>query len=201
MTRPASAGPAGRAAMQRHALGAHRELHRPLAGAAAREVEIEVAEPDQRALAALLEELGIDQVGVADEVGDEQAHRLLVELDRRSGLRDAAVMHHDDAVGDGERLLLVVRHIGDGEVEIELQLADLLAHAPAQLGIEVRQRLVEQQHLRLQISARATATRCCCPPESSDGARFSSPASPTRASFSFTSSRIFAFGMPCTVGP
>ena len=31
-----------------------------------------------------------------------------------------------------------------------LQFADVLAHAPAQLGVEVRQRLVEEQHLRLQ---------------------------------------------------
>ena len=31
-----------------------------------------------------------------------------------------------------------------------LQLADVLAHAAAQLGVEIRQRLVEQQHLRLE---------------------------------------------------
>ena len=40
----------------------------------------------------------------------------LVELARRAVLRDAAAFHHDDAVGDGERLLLVVRHVDDGEV-------------------------------------------------------------------------------------
>ena len=33
-------------------------------------------------------------------------------------------------------------------------------------------------------NARATATRCCCPPDNSDGKRSSSPASPTSASFS-----------------
>ena len=44
------------------------------------------------------------------------AGRLLVELARRAVLRDAAVGHHDDAVGDGQRLLLVVRDIDDGEV-------------------------------------------------------------------------------------
>ena len=76
------------------------------------------AEPHQRPLAPLLDELGLDQVRVADEVGDEEVRRLLVELARRAGLRDAGVRHHDDAVGDGERLLLVVGHVGDGEVEV-----------------------------------------------------------------------------------
>jgi hypothetical protein len=49
-----------------------------------------------------------------------------------------------------KRLALVVRHVQHGEFQRLLQLADLLAHAPAQLGVEVGQRLVEQQHRRLQ---------------------------------------------------
>ena len=53
-------------------------------------------------------------------------------------------------VGNGERLLLIVRHIGDSQVEALLQLANVLAHAPPQLGVEIGQRLVEQEHLRLQ---------------------------------------------------
>ena len=124
--------------MQCHAFRAHRQSHRPLAGAAPGQFEIERTKADESALAALLDKLGSDEIGVADEIRDEAARRLLVEFDRRSGLRDAAVRHHDDAVGDRERLLLVVRHVGDGQIELQLQLADLLAHAPAQLGIEVR---------------------------------------------------------------
>ena len=54
-------------------------------------------------------------VGIADEVGDEVAVRLLVQIARRAVLRDARHAHHDDAVGDRQRLLLVVRHVDHGE--------------------------------------------------------------------------------------
>jgi hypothetical protein len=53
-------------------------------------------------------------------------------------------------VGDGQRLLLVVRHVQHGQRKRLLELADLLAHAPPQLRVEVRQRLVEEQHLGLE---------------------------------------------------
>ena len=89
-------------------------------------------------------------VGVAHEAGDERVARLLVELARRAFLRDHRPVHHDDAVGDGHRLGLVVRDVDDGEAQTLLQVADLLAHLAAQPRVEVRQRLVEQQHLRLE---------------------------------------------------
>ena len=61
-----------------------------------------------------------------------------------------AFAHDDDAVGDGERLFLVVGDVDDGEPELLLQRADVLAHAAAQLGVEVGERLVEEQDLRLE---------------------------------------------------
>jgi hypothetical protein len=92
----------------------------------------------------------VDQIGVADKVRDEGVRGLLVEVARGAFLRDPGVRHHDDAVGDGERLLLIVGHIGHGQVEVLLQFADFLADAAAQLGVEIGERLVEEQHLRLQ---------------------------------------------------
>ncbi len=59
-------------------------------------------------------------------------------------------VHHDDVVGHRERFLLVVRHVQHRQRQRLLQLADLLADPPPQLGVEVRQRLVEQQHRGLQ---------------------------------------------------
>src|ERR1019366_6121897 len=47
-------------------------------------------------------------------------------------------------------LALVVRDVGDGEAEALLQGTDLLAHRAAQTRVEVRERLVEEQHGRLE---------------------------------------------------
>ncbi len=57
-------------------------------------------------------------------------------------------VHDRDAVGDRERLLLVVRDVDGGRAVGALQLADLDAHVDAQLGVEVGQRLVEHQQRR-----------------------------------------------------
>ena len=58
-------------------------------------------------------------------------------------------MHDGDAVGDRERLLLVVRDIDRGRAIGPLQLADFDAHVDAQLGVEIGQRLIEHQQRRL----------------------------------------------------
>ena len=58
-------------------------------------------------------------------------------------------MHDDDLVGHGHRLDLVVRDVDGGRAEPLVQLLDLGAHGDAQLGVEVRQRLVEEEHLRI----------------------------------------------------
>ena len=88
-------------------------------------------------------------VGGAEKTRDEQVGRPLVELHRRADLLDHAVVHHGDAVADRVRLLLVVGDEDGGEPEPLLQFAQLAAHLDPQLGVEVGQRLVEQQHLRL----------------------------------------------------
>ena len=48
-----------------------------------------------------------------------------------------------------QRFALIVRDIDRGELEFALQALELEPHALAQLGVEIRQRLVEQQELRL----------------------------------------------------
>ena len=90
-----------------------------------------------------------EQIGGADEACDERRFRLLVDRARRSDLLDPAGAHHGDAVGDRERLLLVVRHVEHRDAEQLLQAADLAAHLDPQLGVEIGERLVEQQHVRL----------------------------------------------------
>ena len=83
--------------------------------------------------------------GRADEAGDEEIVGIVVERQRRADLLDAAVAQHDDLVGQRHRLDLVVRHVDHGGAEALVQLGDLDAHLHAQLGIEIGERLVEQE--------------------------------------------------------
>ena len=55
-------------------------------------------------------------------------------------------MHQHDAVGDGKRLLLVVGHVDHGDPDAPLEPADLDAQPLAHLGVEVGERLVQQEH-------------------------------------------------------
>ena len=71
----------------------------------------------------------------------------VVKLERRARLFDDSVAHHDDAIGHRHRFDLVVRDIDAGDAEPLVQRADLAAHLHAQLGVEVGQRFVEQEHL------------------------------------------------------
>ena len=56
-----------------------------------------------------------------------------------------AVVHHHDAVGHRERLLLVVGDEDGGDAQALLQAADLAAQAHAHARVERGERLVEQQ--------------------------------------------------------
>ena len=85
----------------------------------------------------------------ADEARDEEVRRHVVEVERRADLLDPAVVHDDDLVGHGHRLDLVVGDVDRGGLQPLVQVLDLGAHRDAQLGVEVRQRLVEQEHLRV----------------------------------------------------
>jgi len=62
-------------------------------------------------------------------------------------LRHPPVLQHDDAVGHGHGLDLVVGDVDGGRLQLLVQRADLRAHLHAQLGIEVGERLVEQEEL------------------------------------------------------
>ena len=86
----------------------------------------------------------------ADEVGDEGVGRLAIDLDRRRRLADLALAHHHDEVGHGHGLALVMGDDDGGDAEPLLQLAQFDLHRLAQLGVERRQRLVEQEQLRRQ---------------------------------------------------
>ena len=105
----------------------------------------------EHARVAIADDLALNHVHGrrADEAGDEEIVGPVVEFERRADLLDDAVMHDDDLVGHGHRLDLVVGDIDGRGLQALVQFLDLGAHRDAQLGIEVGQRLVEQEHLRI----------------------------------------------------
>ena len=68
---------------------------------------------------------------------------------RRADLLDAAAIHDHHAVGDLQRLLLVVRDEHRRHVDLVVQVAQPAPQLLADLGIERAERLVEQQDARL----------------------------------------------------
>ena len=88
------------------------------------------------------------QVDVADEARHERGRGRLVEPARRGHLLDAPAVHHRDAVGHGQRLLLVVGHVDGGDADLALQPLELDLHVVAQLLVERAERLVQQEHRR-----------------------------------------------------
>ena len=73
---------------------------------------------------------------------------MVVERPAVADLLDHAVAHHGDAVRHGQRFALVVRDVDEGDSDAALDRAQFVAHVLAQLEVERRQWLVEQQHLR-----------------------------------------------------
>ena len=64
-------------------------------------------------------------------------------------LLDAALVHHHDLIGERQRLVLAVRDVDEGNVELLLEPAKLGPHPDPQERVERRERLVEQQDLRI----------------------------------------------------
>ena len=67
----------------------------------------------------------------------------------RVELLEQAVLEDRDAVAHRHGLDLVVRDVDGGDAEAALQRGDLRTGLDAELGVEVRQRLVHEEHLGL----------------------------------------------------
>ena len=109
----------------------------------------------------------VDEVERADERGDEAAYAGVVDFGRacrpaRCAPSFITTMRSDiDSASSWSWVTKIVVM-----PSLRCSDADLLAQRNADACVERRQRLVEQQDLRLRRSARASDTRCCWPPES-----------------------------------
>ena len=109
-----------RAGLQRHAVGAH------------------------------LPHRAVQEVRLAEEVGDEAGARALVQRFRRAHLHQPAVVQDGDLVGERQRLLLVMRDVDEGAADAAVQRLQLVLQFGPQLLVERRERLVQQQQRRVE---------------------------------------------------
>src|SRR6266536_2316390 len=86
-----------------------------------------------------------DQVHLPYELRDEAVGRPPVDLLRRSELLHLPVAHHEHPVAHRERFVLVVRDEDRRQPERPLQLLHPRAGALTQLGVQIGERLVEEQ--------------------------------------------------------
>src|SRR5262249_34977566 len=59
-----------------------------------------------------------------------------------------AIAHHTNAIPHGHGFDLVMGNVDHRVTELSVELGDLRAHLNAHLGVQVRQRFVEEEHLR-----------------------------------------------------
>ena len=96
------------------------------------------------------EDSGGQQPRAADEAADEQVGRRGVQLVGRAHLLQPPRPQHGDPVAQLEGLVLLVGHEHRGDADAMDEIADLAPGPLPQRGIEIRERLVQQQHARLR---------------------------------------------------
>ncbi|MNG96391.1 hypothetical protein D3C79_554550 [compost metagenome] len=87
-----------------------------------------------------------------DKAGDKHVFRVVVQVVWRIHLHDMAQLHHADTVAHGHGFGLIVGNIDGGRrfaalFQLLVQIGNTDTHRSTQLGIQVRQRFIEQEHV------------------------------------------------------
>ena len=90
-------------------------------------------------------ELDVDEVRLADEIGDEARSRPSVDLLGCPNLLDAPFIHNRDAIGHRHRLPLIVGNEDERGADLPLNLRELDLEPLSQLEVQRAQRFVQQQ--------------------------------------------------------
>ena len=85
----------------------------------------------------------------ADEARGEARRGRGIHHLRRRILLDATVAQQNDLIRHAHRLGLIVRDVQHGDAQTALQRQNLPSHIGAQLGVQIRQRLIHQADRRL----------------------------------------------------
>src|SRR5215216_3870533 len=86
----------------------------------------------------------------AYKMTDERMAWFFKELDWRADLHDLAVLHHNNLIGECERLRLVVRHINHRAANSLMQLLELRTKYPFKMRIDHGQRLIEHNDVYIR---------------------------------------------------
>ncbi len=133
-------------------LGAYAHRHRGVALGGGRGQRVAVDRDDAVAeLHAAVGDRHLDEVhrGGADEAGDEEVGGAVVHVARRVDLLEQAVLEDGDTVAHRHGLDLVVGDVDRRDAQAALQAGDLRTGLDAELGVQVGQRLVHEEDLRL----------------------------------------------------
>jgi hypothetical protein len=123
---------------------------------------------------------GGQEIGGADKVSDKRAGGLPVDLQRRADLLDHALVHHHNAVGHGQRFFLIVRHHDGGHAQALVQAPDFGAQVAAHRASSALSGSSSSGKPGDSARARASATRCCWPPDNWAGYLRPESGSPTQ---------------------
>ena len=104
---------------------------------------------DQLEAMTLADRIVVLRQGRIEQVGAPLTLYHVIERQRCADLLNAALTQHDDAVSQRHRLQLIVGDINHGIAERGVQPRNLNPHLQTQLGIEVRERLIEQENTRM----------------------------------------------------
>ena len=116
---------------------------------------------------------GPDEIGFAEEPGDETVGRAFIEVAARADLDDPAVPHDRDPVRHHECFFLVMRDVDCRPWPGDVHAADFELNVLAQLAVERAERLIHQQSIRLDDhGARERDTLLLSAGKLADGAAF-----------------------------
>src|SRR5882762_465639 len=91
----------------------------------------------------------VEEVDGPEEAVRERRRGMVVDLVGAAHLLDLSFVHQDDAVGDLQRLFLVVGDEDGGDVQVVMQPAQPPPQVLAHLGVERAERFVQEQDLGL----------------------------------------------------
>ena len=89
----------------------------------------------------------LERIDFAHEIRGEQGARREVNLLGRAAMFDPALVHHDDPVGAGHRLFLIVGNVDKGGANLALDRLELILHLAAQFEVERTKRFIKQQKI------------------------------------------------------